>query len=136
MRARFDNSPWIFQDTDIQGWYDGALTSLRGWQARWVAYMVVDWMVPGAGSSCGLKFDPWNSLRGATQRAPIIGLYHELCHAYYYMSGRTVFDDFTNDTELLAIGIAPFDKMPLTGAARLSENDFRADRHQAARDYI
>jgi hypothetical protein len=136
VRSRFDDKPWKFVDGDIEGWYAGGFGELRGWQQRWLGYMVASWLASGPGSDCLLKFDPWNHLQGTNQRQPIIGLYHELCHACYYMCGQTVFDDFTHDTELLAIGMNPFDQMPVTGDARLNENDFRAERQQRARDYI
>ena len=136
-RLRFDARKWDFAENDIVPWYrDGTWSNLGGWQQRYVGYMVTEWLTAGAGSDCCLKFDPWNSLIGASARPPIVGLYHELCHACYYLCGETIFDDITYDTELLAIGISPYETDRLTGAARLCENRYRAERPMPARDYI
>jgi len=136
VRAQFTAFKWAYMNADIPQWYEGKWAELSGWQSRYVAYMVAAWMKPGDGSSCCLKFDPWNELQGTSKRAPIVGLYHELCHACYYLRGETIFDDFTFDTELVAIGMGPFKRMPLTQEERACENWYRKERAEKKRDYI
>jgi hypothetical protein len=59
------------------------------------------------------------------KRPVIIGLYHELVHAYRNVRGRRVFDDFMScnmpDDELMTTGITPY------AHTRFSENKFRAE---------
>lgn len=59
------------------------------------------------------------------KRPVIVGLFHELVHAYRNVCGRRVFGDFMScnlpDDELMTTGITPYTN------TRFSENKFRGD---------
>jgi hypothetical protein len=83
---------------------------------------------PGQHSQIKLNPDVEQSCVGDGQmrkRPVIIGLYHELVHAYRNVRGRRVFDDFMScnmpDDELMTTGITPY------AHTRFSENKFRAE---------
>ena len=65
------------------------------------------------------------------KRPPVIGLYHELVHAYRNVRGRRLFDDFMScslpDDELMTTGLEPYTYV------RFTENKFRGAVGEAHR---
>jgi hypothetical protein len=75
------------------------------------------WLRPGTGAGSAIFFDPDNRLScgndGApADRPPLIGLAHELCHAWRNSSGMRLFDDamacHLPDDEVMTTGIPPY----------------------------
>ncbi len=66
------------------------------------------------------------------KRPPIVGLFHELVHAYRNVRGQRLFDDFMScnlpDDELMTTGITPY------GYVHFTENKFRGAMGVVSRD--
>ncbi len=71
---------------------------------------------PGEGSDTTVKFNPDKTQIGDgseawMKRPPGVGLAHEMVHAYHNANGT---NDFTAKGEDMAVGVAPYDKEPVT----------------------
>jgi hypothetical protein len=96
-------------------------------QYHYLVYALEAYLPRGSGQSSRVRFDPWNELRGASRRAPVIGLAHELVHAWHNARGARLFTDDDLENEMMTVGLAPFDRVALTGKQRkYTENTFRA----------
>ncbi|HUI53697.1 MAG TPA: M91 family zinc metallopeptidase [Bryobacteraceae bacterium] len=84
------------------------------------------WLPPGRGSACTIGFDPDQTYPcdadpARKNRPPIIGLAHEMVHAWRYMTGKRMNVRTTgfDIEEVIATGFAPYNFEPY------SENLFR-----------
>jgi len=80
----------------------------------------------GPGVSTRICYDPKKTIVNGRFRPPHCGLFHEMVHAYYNVTGSQLGreDSLSEDNggrlfELMAVGLAPFDTRPF------SENQFR-----------
>lgn len=81
---------------------------------------------PGPGVGTMIDFDPHKEITAGTKRPPAVGLFHELMHGYYNAAGKQLGREDSADErnggrlfELMAVGLAPFDRRPF------SENQLR-----------
>ena len=91
----------------------------------------------GDGAGSRIRWDPWNELTGASQRPAVVGLFHELVHAWHNATGRKLFSDDDIENEMMTVGIAPFDQIALGGGNRqFTENLFRPLMPLGARNQL
>jgi NleD-like pathogen effector protein (putative zinc metallopeptidase) len=72
-------------------------------------------------------------LTAESKRPADVGLFHELVHAWYYVSGRQIFTDDNTENERMVIGLPGFN-VRATGHQRLyTENRYRDERGMGPR---
>ncbi len=111
----------------VTAWLDGSkeLPTAGDRGFRYLVLALEPWLDHGSGAKVTVEFDPWNELSGASSRPAHVGLFHELIHAWYYVSGRQIFTDDHTENELMVIGLPGFD-VRATGHQRLyTENRYR-----------
>jgi len=111
----------------VAAWLNGSKElpkeSDRGY--RYLVLALEPWLDHGSGAKVTVEYDPWNELTGESTRPAHVGLFHELVHAWYYVSGRQVFTDDHTENERMIIGLPGFD-IRATGHHRLyTENRYR-----------
>ena len=111
---------------ELNQWINGNALPSRD-QVDVLLLVLKDWVNPGQGVVTRIEFDPEKAAVGGVARAPHIGLFHELMHAYYNGLGRQLGrEDSLNEAnggrlfELMAVGLGPFAGEPF------HENAFRA----------
>ena len=83
------------------------------------------WLPPGIGCNCRINYDPDSHHQCADDplspiRLPVIGLFHEMVHAWRYMTGKGLYIKNPDIEEVITTGLAPYQYEPY------SENLFRA----------
>ncbi|MGR9106686.1 MAG: M91 family zinc metallopeptidase [Gammaproteobacteria bacterium] len=113
----------------VRSWLEekDALPDSSRREFRYLALALEPWLAHGVGAKCTIEFDPWNELTGTSKRPTHVGLFHELVHAWYYVSGRQIFTDDHPENEYMVIGLPGFTRRA-NGHRRLySENVYRTE---------
>jgi hypothetical protein len=113
----------------LSGWFteDAPLPKESDRKFLYLVLTLEPWLGYGSGANCTIEFDPWNELTGASKRPSHVGLFQELVHAWYYVSGRQIFTDDHHENEYMVIGLPGFQRR-LTGyMRRFTENAYRAE---------
>lgn len=129
-------NPLVVSAQQLHDWCTGAATLPTDDQLvyRYLVFTLENWLPKGSGVSSRVAFDPWNPLKGTERRPPVVGLFHELCHAVLNATGKQVFNDDQTENERMVIGLAPFNQVQHVGRIRqYTENQYRAAIGLAAR---